>query len=265
MSQVSQLYDTLFSFEAGKHDSAYPIHKRLQLDVRYADLIDWLMDQVHFSEGDRVLDAGCGTGYSLVKLAKEKGISGKGISLSEREIAFARQKGGQLKLDRQVQFEVASFENPLTEKYDKILAIESIKHVADIEAIVSNLTNGLEEDGLLIIADDFVLEKGSDLLSKHEELWQVPGFDLRERTINSLEQKGWVVNQHELTKHVPKRSKSLLSLLMVLVRLVLILAPDKHRLKLEIYLGGLMLEQLYNLEQVGYFVLIAQNNLKSRN
>lgn len=263
MNQVSQLYDALFSFESKRHDTSYPIHKRLQLDVRYHDLLDWILDKVPCSSGERILDAGCGTGYSLLKLAKENQVSGKGISLSAQEIAFANEQAGQLGLNQQIQFEVASFEYSLNEKYDKVLAIESIKHVSDVELVISNLTDGLQEDGALIIADDFVLERGSADLDKHKKLWQVPGFDLRHRTVNNLKQNGYTVNEYELTTNVPRRSKELLSILIFLVGLVLIMVPTKHRLKLEIYLGGLILEQLYNLRQVGYFVLIAHKTAKS--
>lgn len=263
MNQVSRLYDTLFSFESAKHSTSYPIHKRLQLDVRYTDLLDWILDQVQISADDHVLDAGCGTGYSLLKLAKEKGVTGKGISLAKQEIAFARQQTNQLKLNQQIQFEVVSFEEPLTEKYNKVLAIESIKHVPNVEFVISNLIRGLKEDGILIIADDFILEEGSRTLDKHKKLWQVLGFDLRDRTVNRLEEQGLRVDQYELTTTVPRRSKELLSILIFLIGLVLLLIPARQRLKLEIYLGGLLLEQLYNHRQVGYFVLIAHKKKPS--
>ena len=115
----------------------------------------------------------------------------------------------------------------------------------------------------MIIADDFVLEKGSEELEEHKSMWKVPGFDLKNKTVICLEQKGFTVNQHELTSSVPIRSKALLSILIFLVRLGLFIAPVQHRLKLEIYLGGLLLEQLYNLRQVGYFVLIAHKKAEA--
>ncbi|MDW3194870.1 MAG: methyltransferase domain-containing protein [Cytophagales bacterium] len=258
MSNVSQLYDTLFSFESRKRKGVYPIHKSLYLDDRYADLLDWLMDQVKFSPQDRIFDAGCGTGYSLLKLARNVGVSGKGISLSKEEVAFARQQSQQLDLERQIAFEVASFDNPIAEKYDKVLAIESIKHVGDIEVVLDNLTESLETEGTLIIADDFVLEDVNVQLKQHKRFWQVPGFDKRERMVLCLEQKGFSVKQVDLSSYVTKRAKWLLSTLIFLVGLMLFFSPNQHRLKFEIYLGGLILEQLYNLRQVGYFVLIAE-------
>lgn len=258
MSNVSQLYDTLFSFESGKRKSVYPIHKQLILDDHYPDLLDWLVDQVKFSPQDRVFDAGCGTGYSLLKLAQNPGVSGMGISLAKEEVNFASLQAVQLNLDQQVSFTVASFENPIAGKFDKALAIESLKHVRDLETVLDNLSRSLEAKGTLIIADDFVLEDANPLLKKHQELWQVPGFDKLDRTVRCLEQKGHSVKQIELTKHVPSRPKWLLNTLIFLVGLLLFLAPKQHRLKLEIYLGGLILEQLYNFRQVGYFVLIAE-------
>lgn len=263
MSNVSQLYNALFSFEAGKRQGAYPIHKNLHLDVRYSDLLDWLLDKVKFSPDDHILDAGCGTGYSLIKLATEKGVSGKGISLAEQEISFASIQVNDLELGPKVQFEVATFEEDITGNYNKILAIESIKHSSNFEAVLSNLAGALHEKGALIIADDFVLQEESQQLKKHKKYWQVPGFDKRERTINFLNRMGFQVDQFELTQFVPRRSEWLLDFLLSLVGLILRIIPKQYRLKLEIYLGGLILEQLYNHGQVGYYVLIAQKEIQS--
>lgn len=260
MSQVSQLYDTLFSFESSKRSSSYPVHKRLLLDVADADLLDWLLGKVKFSYKDHVLDAGCGTGYCLLKLAKEEGVSGKGISLAKKEVAFAYEQAKQLDLGQQVEFEVASFEDPFPGKFDKILAIESTKHVANIESVLSKLADGLQEDGVLIIADDFVLDEGSKLLNKHKKFWKVPGFDFREKTVNELKRKGLEVNQFDLTQSVPRRSKFLLNMLIFLVSLALRVARKKHRMKVEVYLGGLMLEHLYNHGKVGYYAIIARKS-----
>ncbi len=262
MSRVSMLYDTLFSFESAKHEKPYPVHKKLDLGQDYPDLLDWLVDKVDFSPADRILDAGCGTGYSLLKLAQEYGVSGKGISLADNEVAFAINQTRQMDLKQQVEFEVADFKDPLEDKYDKILAIESIKHTIHIEAVLANLVEGLEEGGTLIIADDFLKEDGDKSIITHKKFWQVPGFDLITRTVNFLKEKNMKVRQFDFTSGVSKRPKFSLYILLPILGFIILLSPKRHRLKIQIYTGGLLLEQLYNLGKVGYHVLLVQKRVK---
>lgn len=258
MNRVASLYDTLFSFESPKQNAAYPIHKQLNLGEVHADLLDWLMDEVRFTSVDQVLDAGCGTGFGLLKLVQETGVRGKGISLAEKEVAFANRAANQLGLHQKVQFEVADFNTKLTEKYEKILAIESIKHSEEIEIALSNFVEGLTNNGVLIIADDFVKVGEGNLLQKHKCYWHVPGFDHHTRTIGFLETKDMQVRQIEMTATVPLRPGRILSFLLFCINILLGLSRGGFRMQLEIYAGGLLLEQLYHQDKVGYYVIIAQ-------
>src|SRR5690242_19021035 len=56
------------------------------------NLIRELASRAEVSEGDRVLDVGCGLGGSSLLLAREYGVLVKGISLSEKQVSAAREE-----------------------------------------------------------------------------------------------------------------------------------------------------------------------------
>lgn len=258
MSPVSAIYDALFDFESFGRSSPYPVHKKLKLGTQYPDLLDWIRDHVSFSKKDHVLDAGSGTGYSLLKLCQAFDLSGMGLSLSASEVTFARKCAEEMGLDEKAQFEKGSFEVPISAKYDKILAVESIKHSQDVTAVLANLSKALVQEGVLIIADDFIVGESDSRVRRHQDHWHVPGFDRLSGTVDFLTGAGFEVTHFDLTEHVPKRALFWLNLLLILMTCIMPFSFEKRRVKFSVYLGGLILEKLYHLGKVNYHVIIAR-------
>ena len=59
--------------------------------VNQREIYEWICEQS--PEGGRVLDIGCGDGALLAKLARERGVRGTGIELSEECVVQAVQRG----------------------------------------------------------------------------------------------------------------------------------------------------------------------------
>jgi cyclopropane fatty-acyl-phospholipid synthase-like methyltransferase len=257
MKDVSEIYDQLFVFESSRHNGYYPIHKKLKLDGEQEDLIDWIMDNVSFKPDDSVLDAGCGTGNTLIRLAKEKKVRGLGISISTNEINYAKELLSKDPKVMEVSFKKQSFDDPIAGSFNKIIAIESLKHSDHLEKSISNLTSSISQNGMMIIADDF--EKGkSQLIEWQKKLWKAKSFT----NVTELEQIYSKIGQYklkkiDLTSKVKSKSIYILIPLISFIYIVRLFSIKKFRAKIEIYLGGLLLEFLYKTEKVSYFVIMA--------
>lgn len=257
MTNVADIYNSLFIFESKKRSQAYPIHKKLSLDNNETDLIDWISSEIEFGENNNVLDAGCGTGYSLIKLAKEKGIKGAGISISSNEVEFAKKQATDLKIEKQVSFQQSSFDSPILNTYDKILAIESLKHSDYLVHTLRNLSEALAINGQLVIADDFVIKPHSKI-DEQRKLWKAPSFmSLSEFARILNQQDNFQVLKYNFTNKVKTRNAVLLRLLITLTKLTKLFSVGHLATLIETYLGGLLLELLYVQGIVSYHVIIA--------
>lgn len=102
----------------------------------------------------KIIDIGCGGGLISEPIAN-LGADVTGIDASEKNIKVAQlhgQKSG-LKINYQ-QSLVEDFAAKKTnqEKYDVVLALEIIEHVADVEKFIENLAKLVKKDGLVFIA-----------------------------------------------------------------------------------------------------------------
>ncbi|MEQ8238800.1 MAG: methyltransferase domain-containing protein [Cyclobacteriaceae bacterium] len=252
MNQVTSIYDALFQFESNGKNRPYPVHKKLKLDAG-PDILDWIKDLRLFHKGSKVLDAGCGSGYSLAYFQRHFDIHGLGISISEKEIAFAQSWSKSLD---NIRFEVRSFDDPLKDKFDIVLAIESLKHSVDLESTLKNLVQSLAEGGHMIIVDDFVIEN-SEMVSEQKQLWLANSFCDLKSIRNLLEKMNvQIVESHDFTENVALRGAIWLSILTSVTRLIRLISPFKYRRNIDTFLGGLILEKLYRKGKVQYCALL---------
>lgn len=96
----------------------------------------------------KILDIGCGGGLVAEPLAR-MGAEVVAIDASKRNIAVAKihaEKSG-LKIDYRV-----STAEEMTEKFDVVLALEIIEHVADPESFIRDCAKLVKDDGILFVA-----------------------------------------------------------------------------------------------------------------
>ncbi|GAB5523644.1 MAG: hypothetical protein Roseis2KO_15160 [Roseivirga sp.] len=252
MTDAGNLYDRLFSFESKKRKHPYPIHKRLRLDDSSPDLIDWLVQKLHPSPGKSVLDAGCGCGYTLFKLA-DSGIKGAGVSLSSKEIDFANEYALAQNLSDRLKFSVQSYDEKMDQSFDYIFAIESLKHSPAPHHTIANLLAHLKTDrSVLVIADDFFLSN-SKTKKQQDKLWVSPN-SLTDQELNAAIKAsgGKVMNAFDLSDRVATRNRVLLNWMVNVFSLIYRIRKTQG---LAIYLGGLILERAYTRQQCRYKVL----------
>jgi cyclopropane fatty-acyl-phospholipid synthase-like methyltransferase len=118
-------------------------------------LTDLLISRLDVGPGTRVLDVGSGTGRPLVRLAKQKPITGLGITVASVELDAACQQIEEAGLTDRLtveKVELAALEAE-SESFDRIWAVESILHLDDLAGAVAKLYDLLRPGGKLVISD----------------------------------------------------------------------------------------------------------------
>jgi len=117
-------------------------------------LIGWLPEDL---TGQRVLDAGCGTGASAVELAS-RGAEVVAVDLSPRLIEIAAERAPQ-DLAGTIDFRVGDMLDPSLGRFDAVLAMDSLIHYRpdDIGKVLTALGERVERQILFTFAPRTVL------------------------------------------------------------------------------------------------------------
>ncbi len=102
--------------------------------------------------GLEVLDIGCGWGGMALTLARDYGAVVTGITLSEEQLAFARQRAHDEGLTGQVNFELLDYRH-LKRRFDRIVSVGMFEHVGvgHYKAFFETVRNALKPDGIALI------------------------------------------------------------------------------------------------------------------
>lgn len=105
-------------------------------------------------EGLKILDAGCGGGLVCEPLAR-MGADATGIDADETAIDAARAHARGVGLD--IRYEAAATDELVEkrgkqDKFDIVLALEIVEHVASVDKFVENCVDLCKKDGLLIFS-----------------------------------------------------------------------------------------------------------------
>jgi cyclopropane fatty-acyl-phospholipid synthase-like methyltransferase len=119
-----------------------------------------LADLARISEGDRVLDAGCGLGGGSLWLANERRARVTGIALGAEQILLARREARRRSLTARTQFIVADFTMlPFAKaSFDVVWAHESLCHAQDKPGFFREASRVLVPGGRVVVAD-FMLRR----------------------------------------------------------------------------------------------------------
>jgi tocopherol O-methyltransferase len=121
--------------------------------VAQENLIKELATRARISEGDRVLDVGCGLGGSSMFLAREYGAMVRGITLSPKQVSVARDQARRRGLLGRVNFDVQDAHELDRDPgiYDVIWIVECSEHLFDKPAFIRECARHLAPGGRLAI------------------------------------------------------------------------------------------------------------------
>ena len=113
--------------------------------------LDMVCRKLRLQSGERFLDIGCGWGGLVCHAARHYGVKAHGVTLSEAQLAFARDKIVRLGLDDRVTVELRDYRE-LTGTFDKIASVGMFEHVglANHDAYFAKMNALLRPQGLLL-------------------------------------------------------------------------------------------------------------------
>jgi cyclopropane-fatty-acyl-phospholipid synthase len=116
-----------------------------------ADKLEMICRKLRLDEGERFLDIGCGWGGLICHAAKNYGVTAHGITLSEEQLAFAKDKIKRLGLEDRVTVELKDY-SMMEGQYDKIASIGMYEHIGlkNIPAYMHKMQSLLARDGLFL-------------------------------------------------------------------------------------------------------------------
>lgn len=121
-----------------------------------------LADRVGISEGDRVLDIGCGVGGSAVWLAETYGAEVVGINIENQQLEQARSFAEERGVADLVEFQHDDFHEMATvddDSFDVAWAIESLCYAEDKPKVLQQAARTLKPGGRIVCSDIFDTSK----------------------------------------------------------------------------------------------------------
>lgn len=172
-----------------------------------------LADLAQITASDHVLDAGCGVGGTAFYLAKEKGTTVTGISLSEKQLNTANKTASSFNLENRVTFHNMDYCNTSfpDASFDVIWACESMCHAAEKNAFLNECYRLLKKGGRLIISDYFLTPEKEDnkqLITKWIKTWGVPHVIKEKRFVEFAYQSDFSdVQFFDFTNNIQRSAK----------------------------------------------------------
>lgn len=150
---VSNEFYRVWLDRAMVYSCAYFRHAHDSLDEAQQAKLEHICRKLLLQPGERFLDIGCGWGALLIHAARHHGVRAHGITLSEKQLEFARRRIAAEGLENQVTVELQDYREVKTsEPFDKVASVGMIEHVGlrNLPVYFSTVFRLLKPSGLLL-------------------------------------------------------------------------------------------------------------------
>ena len=157
-----KLYDIFLDRTHRLYSCAYWKKDTKTLEEAQQNKIDHIIKKLDIKQSNKILEVGCGWGGMAFEIAKQKGCEVTGISLSKNQIAYCKNKAKEMKLDNQVNFELADYRE-IKGKYDRIYSVGMFEHVGKkfYKTFFESMNNLLKDDGIFLLHTIGVVDQPS--------------------------------------------------------------------------------------------------------
>jgi cyclopropane-fatty-acyl-phospholipid synthase len=153
------LYGLMLDQEHMQYSCAYWDTARFGEDMTLAQAqeakLAHIAAKLALSPGQRVLDIGCGWGGMAIFLAQRAGVEVLGITLSEEQLALARERAEAAGVADRVKFELVDYRvlAERGERFDRIVSVGMFEHVGQpqFETFFRACTRLLADDGAMLL------------------------------------------------------------------------------------------------------------------
>ena len=121
------LYD-LFLDANRQYSCAYFKNENDTLEQAQENKMNHITKKLNIQANQKVLDIGSGWGTLAIHIAQKTNASVTGITLSENQLEYSKNKAKELNLGNQVEFKLADYRE-LNEKFDRIVSVGMFEHV----------------------------------------------------------------------------------------------------------------------------------------
>lgn len=179
------LYE-LFLDDDLQYSCAYYTDPGNTLEQAQADKKAHIAAKLYLKAGQRVLDIGCGWGGMALYLNKVADVDVLGITLSENQLAVAKQRADEAGVADRVKFELIDYRS-LEGQFDRIVSVGMFEHVgaAHYDEFYAKCRDLLKPDGVMLLHTIGRLGKTSGAPDPFTDKYIFPGYH-----IPSLSQMG---------------------------------------------------------------------------
>ena len=174
----------------------------------------FMMELADIQPHERILDAGCGVGGSAFYLAKQRNAKVSGITLSEKQFEYARQKNEELKLTHLVDFGLEDYTNTSFpgHTFNTIWAIESLTSLVDKKSFANEAIRILKPGGKLVIADYFRNDNDkkdpNNWMKKWQDCWSLADIIHEKPYLDIFQNEGFqLIKNVNVTNNIAPSSK----------------------------------------------------------
>ncbi len=122
------------------------------LDQAQRDKLDHICEKLQLGPGMRVLDIGCGWGGMARHIHKLSGAEVLGVTLSEEQLKYARNKAAETGIADKVRYELIDYRD-VCGRFDRIVSVGMFEHVGrpNYLAYFDKVGSLLTDDGIALI------------------------------------------------------------------------------------------------------------------
>jgi len=147
-----ELYDLFLDKKHRQYSCAYFKKDDETLEDAQQNKINHIIKKLKLKPGQKVLDIGCGWGGMAFEIARQSQCEVKGISLSENQINYCKNKAKELNLDNQVRFELCDY-RAINDKFDRIVSVGAFEHFGKkfYKTFFKKIKNIMNENGICLL------------------------------------------------------------------------------------------------------------------